>query len=140
MRYLLLLGDLLLLRGLMLLGSNERVSTTLQSADHILQRDCLAAKGLLVKERVVDHRAQEGLHHPAGIIIDVRTDALHTCAARKTTKSRLRNPLDLITEGLLMALRSTTDSSLPLGTLCLAGSGHRERADESENRRQTGRV
>ena len=55
---------------------------------------------------------EEDLEHAARLLVDETADALHTATASQAADGRLGDALDVVTQDLAMALRSSLPQSL----------------------------
>ena len=99
----------------------EGSALALESVDNVESGDGLALGVLSVDNGVADNVLEEAAEDGAGLLIDVRGDALDATSACESADSRLGDAEDGLTEGLAaevhaLSARLATKSSLALAT------------------------
>ncbi|CAA7407380.1 unnamed protein product [Spirodela intermedia] len=83
----------------------ERPALALEGVDDVHGGDGLAAGVLRVGDRIAYDVLQEDLEDAPRLLVDEAADALHAPTASKTANRGLRDPLNVISEHLAVALR-----------------------------------
>merc|ERR1719507_2086335 len=100
----------------------ESSSLTLESVDNVESSDGLSLSVFGVDNGVTDNVLEEAAEDSAGLLVDVRRDALDATSACESADSRLGDAEDGLTEGLATEVHSlgaglaATETSLALAT------------------------